>query len=148
MPLLQTLVGIQLEARKNKDTEKLALMQVVLSSVKLAQIEKRKELSDEEIVEVIRRQARQLEDALVDFERGGRSDLIEKTKTELELLKSFLPVQMSVEELEHIIKRVIADTHAVSVQDFAIVMREVMSQVRGKADGKLVQQIVQRLLSQ
>lgn len=134
------------QALKDKDTVRLEALRMLLSAIKNEEINKQKELSDEDVQKIVMSQTKQLKDALKDFESGGRDDLIQKTKAELEILKEYLPEQMSDEELEKIVKSVVEKTGASSPSDMGKVMGAVMGEVKGKADGTRVKEAVMKML--
>ncbi|PLX26247.1 hypothetical protein C0581_04840 [Candidatus Parcubacteria bacterium] len=147
MSLLDSLTLDSQEARKSKDKERLSVLQVALSAIKNEQIKKQKELTDEDIVAVLSSQVKQLKDACKDFEAGGRQDLVDSTKAEIEIFSSYLPEQLDESEVENIVKQVIEKISPSGPQDFGRVMGDAMNQLKGKADGNVVQAIVKRLLS-
>lgn len=134
------------DARKNHDLEKLSVLQLAISDIKNEKINKRKELSDEEVQNVLTKQVKQLNDAIKDFERGGREDLVNKSKKEIEILTVYLPTQMTAEELEQIVKKIITEMKPNGQGDFGKVMGTVMKEVKGRADGTMVQEFVKKYL--
>jgi len=117
MSLYTSIVDEHTKARKSRDSEKLSMLQVLLAAIKNESISQRRELSDEEVQGVVKRQVKQLKDALSDFERANREDLITKTKREIGILESFLPEPLNQEELEKIIKKVIDEMKPSGPQD-------------------------------
>ena len=103
-------------------------------------------LSDEEIVDIIAKQAKQRRDAIEEFTKGGRADLVEIEEVELVILEEYLPAQLSREQIVEEAKNVIAEVGATSPRQMGLVMRPLMESLRGQADGKLVSQVVQELL--
>lgn len=147
MSLIETIRQNQLEARKNQQKERLSVMQVVLSVLKNESIAKQKELSDEEVVEVLQRQVKQLNDAMKDFVTANRQDLIDQTKNEIAIISEFLPAQMTEEEVLAEIKNIIANFGEIKPNDFGKVMGQAMSKMKGKADGNLVGKILREQLT-
>jgi len=147
MTLRTIILEDQKKAMKERSKQKLSTLRMLTSAIKNVEIEKQHELSDEEVLEVIARQAKQLKDAMKDFESGGRDDLLEKTKSELGVLEAYLPEQLSDEELEKVVKATAEKVGASSSADMGKIMGAVMGQVKGKADGNRVRAIVQKLLS-
>jgi uncharacterized protein YqeY len=119
---------------------------MALSAIKNEQIEKQKDLDDAEVVAVLQRQVKQLKDALKDFETAGREDLIDNTNRELDILSSFLPAQLSEEEIRLVVTHVVSELKPSGPQDFGKIMGAVMSRVQGKADGGIVQKLVREAL--
>ena len=147
MSLREKIQQEQRQAMKAKDEQKLSVLRMIWASVRNAEIDKKSELNDEEVLKLISRQVKQSKDALKDFESGNRSDLINKTKKELEFLKSYLPEQMSDEELEKIVKSVIDSIENLSPSDIGTIMGSVMKEVKGQADGNRVKEFVSSFLN-
>jgi uncharacterized protein YqeY len=137
----------QYAAMKAKDAERVLVMRLIMSAIKNEEIEKKEKLNDEEVQAVAARQVKQLQDALKDFEAGGRDDLVQKTKAEIEILSVYLPEKLSDEELTSVIEKVIEQSGAKIPQDVGKVMGMVMKEVKGKADGNKVREIVSKKLS-
>lgn len=137
----------QTEALKNREEVKLSVLRFLNSAIKNTEIEKRKELSDAEVQEVIARQVKQLQDALKDFEKGGRADLVENTNREISLLKNYLPAQLSPEEAERAVKKILTDNGLLENKDVGKAMGLAMKELKGKADGNLVRQLVEKILT-
>ncbi len=125
---------------------RLSVLRVALAAVKNREIELRRELTDEEVVDVLAREVRSRQDVLPDYERGGRGDLVEKMREEIVWLQEYLPQQVSPEEIEQAVKAQIAATGATGMRDIGKVMGPVMQALRGRADGRLVQETAKRLL--
>ncbi|NSW89165.1 MAG: GatB/YqeY domain-containing protein [Firmicutes bacterium] len=133
-------------AIKDKDTVRKDAVQMVRSAVLQVEKDQKVTLDDDGIIEVIAKQIRQKKDVLPEYENSGRHDLIEKLKREIEILTQYLPEQLTEEQLEGIIKQAVQDTGARSAKDIGKVMQAVMPKIKGRADGRLVNQIVKRLL--
>lgn len=116
------------------------------SAIRNEEIEKLRELSDEETQAVVGRQMKQLADALKDFETGGRADLVAQTKQELQTLATYLPAQLPEDELRRIVEASIREVGATSAADVGKVMGAVMKAAKGKADGNRVRSLVSELL--
>jgi uncharacterized protein len=147
MGLEDRLVEEMKVAMKSNDKLRLSTIRMIRSALKNREIELRKKLADEEIVKVIQGMVRKGEESIVQFEAGGRNDLVEKEKQEMEILKSFLPQAMTREEILQVIDQSIQETQASSLKDLGRVMKSVMPKIEGKADGKLVNQLVKERLS-
>jgi uncharacterized protein YqeY len=147
MALRDDIQSAQTTAMKSRQTETLSTLRMLWSAIRNEEINLRQELTDEEVVGVVSRQIKQLRDSATDFANGGRNDLAEKANTEIKLLETYLPAQMSDDELESVTKKIIADMSATGAGDVGKVMGSVMKQVKGKADGNRVRNIVTRLLS-
>ncbi|MDK2820083.1 MAG: uncharacterized protein PWP31_48 [Clostridia bacterium] len=135
------------EALKNKDKIKLQTLRMVLSSIKNEEINKQKSLSDEEILQVIQRETKMRKDSLEQFTKGGRDDLADQTKRELEILEGYLPKQLTEDELRSVIEETINEVGAESNKEMGKVMGALMPKIRGKADGKLANKLVKEMLS-
>ena len=147
MVLREQIVEAQKKAMKEKNAEKLSILRVLWAAIKNEEIDRRQELTDEQVQEVVARQVKQLKDALVDFERGGRADLIEKTNQEISVLVEYLPEQMSDDDLEKLIKNILTDNNITDTKDAGRAMSVVMPAVKGKADGSKVRNIVNQILN-
>lgn len=135
------------EAMKQKNTVKLDALRMLKAAAHNKAIEKKiPALNDEDLVDVIQKQVKQRKDSITEFEKAGRKDLVRKETSEMKILEGYLPQQMSPEELKGIVKNAITAVGATSKQDMGKVMKEVMSKVKGRADGKLVNQAVTELL--
>lgn len=136
---------------KNAMKEKNNLRKNTIQSVRTAilQVEKdnQVELNDDDVINVIAAQVKKRKSSLPEYEKSGRTELIEELKTEIEILMEFLPEQLSEEELTAIIKETIQELGASTMKDMGTVMSSVISKVSGKADNKLVSQIVRNELA-
>jgi uncharacterized protein YqeY len=134
-------------ALKNKEKAKLSTIRMLKSSIKREEIEKRGPLTDDEIIDVIVREIKQRKDSLAEYEKAGREDLVQKEREEIEILQTYLPEQLSEEEVRQIVAQVIAEVGATSRADMGKVMGSIMPKVKGRADGRLVNRLVQEALS-
>jgi uncharacterized protein YqeY len=116
------------------------------AALKYRQIDKGGDLSDEDILSVFSGLSKQRRESIEQFSKGGREDLAEKERKELEILHSYLPAQLTPEELDKVISGAIKESSAVGIKDMGMVMRLVMSRIKGSADGKVVNQRVRDLL--
>ena len=145
--LLKKLQEEMKAAMKSGDKERLSTIRMLISEIKKVQIDKKKELSDEEIIEIIQRYAKQRKESIKQYREAGREDLAEKEEKELKIVQEFLPEQLSEEEIEKIVDEVIAETGASSMKDMGKVMKVVMEKVKGRAEGSVVSSIVKKKLS-
>ncbi len=134
-------------ALKAGQKEKLNTLRITYSQVKDERIKHRKELTDEDVIAVLMRGVKSRKDSIEMYKKGGRQDLVEAESAELEILQSYLPKQMSEEDVKKEIAAVIESTGASDLKDLGKVMGPAMARLKGKTDGKLVQQIVRSLLS-
>lgn len=125
---------------------RLETIRFLRAAIKNAEIEKQASLTDEDILGIITKQAKQLKDSMADFEQGDRQDLIERAQAELEVLSVYLPEQMGEDEVRDLARQVIAQVGAQGAKDMGKVMGPLVAQTKGRADGKMVQQIVKELL--
>jgi uncharacterized protein len=138
------------EAMRAKDTTRLAVLRMLKSALKYAAIAKsgaEAELSDAEAAQVIRKQAKQRQDSIESFEKGGRAELAQKEQNELSILNAYLPQAMSAEELAKLVRETIAEVDATSKAQMGAVMKALQVKVAGRADGKTLSQEVSRQLS-
>ena len=139
------------EAMRAKDATKLGVLRMLKSALKYAAIAKsgaEAELSDAEAVQVIRKQAKQRQDSIESFEKGGRVELADKEKQELAILNTYLPQGMSPDELAKVVRETIAELGATSKAQMGAVMKALQAKVGGRADGKTLSTEVARQLSQ
>lgn len=134
------------EAMKEKNTIKKDTVQMVRAAI--LQIEKDKgiEVDDNKIIEIIAKEVKGKKDALVEFEKGGRDDLIEQTNKEIEVLEKYLPKQLSKDEITEIVKEVIASLGGTSMKDMGPVMKEAKAKIGAAADGRAINEVVKDLL--
>jgi len=147
MGLEERLMDEMKEAMKSNDKPRLSIIRMIRSAVKNREIEVGKKLDDEGIMKVIQGMIRKGEEALEQFQNAGRTDLMEKEKNEIEILKSYLPQPLSQEEILKIIDETIQETQASSLKDLGKVMKTLMAKIGGKADGKQLNQWVKERLS-
>jgi hypothetical protein len=133
-------------AMKAQAKERLSVIRMLQSALKNEQINLGHELSDEEAMSVIRKSVKQRQDSIEQYANAGRNELADKERSEMEILKSYLPAEMSEEELESGLREIVAATGAQSKKDLGKVMKEATARYKGRADGKKIQEIVSRLL--
>lgn len=146
MGLKERLLEDLKRAMKDKDRSALNAIRMITNDIKNKEIELRRELDDGEIAQLISAQVRKRQEAIEQFRQGGRMDLVEEENKQVELLKSYLPQPLSEEELSKMIDEAIEEAGATSPRDLGKVMRLIMPRVRGRADGKTVNQMVRRKL--
>jgi len=144
--LTETIRAELTAAMKARDAERLSTLRMLQSAFKYQQIESGHELSDEEAMTVIRKAVKQRLDSIEQFTKGNRPELAEKERREMELLKTWLPPELTDEEVEAGIREIIASTGAQSKKDLGKVMKEASARYKGRVDGKKIQEIVSRLL--
>ncbi len=136
------------DALKSGNSQKRTLLGMAISSIKNKEIEKRGELTDEEIVSVIASEVKKRRDSVEQYQKGGRADLAEQEKKEAEILMAYMPEQMSEDEVRSEVKKAVAQTGAKDIKEMGKVIGAVMAKVKGKADGQLVSRLVKEELSQ
>lgn len=147
MTLRDRLVEEMKSAMKAKDNLKVSVIRMVRSSVKNKEIDLRKELDDQGVTEVIATLVKQRRESIKLFQEAGRNELVLKEEKELGFLLDFLPKQLERNEIDEIVAKAIADCGAEGVKDMGKVMKIIMPHVSGRADGKLVNEIVREKLS-
>lgn len=137
------------KAMLERDSAKSSALSFLRAQIKNIMIDKRVEkVADEDVVGVIKKQVKQRQDSIEQFEKGGRADLAAKEKAELALLQSYLPQEISDAALRQIVEESIKAAGATSAKDMGKVMKEIMPRVAGKADNKRVSDLVKESLSQ
>jgi hypothetical protein len=134
-------------AAKAKDKIRLSALRMLKTALHNKEIELIRQLNEPEVLQLLSAIVKQRKDSIEQFAKGGRNDLVEKEEAELKVIQEFMPAQMSETEVEAIIKKAIAEAGAVSVKDMGKVMKVLMPQLTGKADGKMVGEKVKALLS-
>ena len=134
-------------AMKEKDTLKLQTLRGVKGEIDLAHIDKKVEINDELVTDVLSHQIKTRKESIAEFEKGNREDLVNKTNDEINLLLSYLPEQLSEEELVKLIDEVIAKVNPTSQKDMGLVMKEINPLVKGKADMKVVSTMIKDKLA-
>jgi len=147
MSLVEQIAADLKSAMLAKDADRTATLRMLKSAIGYAQMEKRNEnLSAPEVIAVIQREAKKRKDAIAEYERASRTELVTREKAELGILESFLPKQLSAEELESLVRGAISESGATGKKDMGAVMKLAQSKAAGRADGKTLSAIVSRLL--
>ena len=148
MGLKEQLYSDMKESLKSGDKTRLATVRLALSGVQYAEIAKRGDLTEDELVAVVAHEAKRRREAMEEFEKGGRMDLVEKEAAELEVLKGYLPELMPDEDLKRIIAETVEEVGATSPGDLGKVMGRLMPRLKGRADGKLANRLARELLEE
>jgi uncharacterized protein YqeY len=136
-------------AMKARDTIKSSTLSFLRAQMKNVVIEKRVDkLEDQDVIAVIKKQVKQRQDSIAQYQQGGRQDLVDKEAAELAVLKGYLPQEISPEEIERLVVEAIKDAGAASMKDMGKVMKVMTEKVKGQADNKLVSELVKKALSQ
>ena len=147
MSLKKRIQSQLIERTKARDVVGANTLRLLLAAVKNREVEVRRELEDQEILRIIQSQVKQRKDAIQFYEKGERLDLLDKEKRELALLMSFMPEQLSEEDIVQAVKQVVGELKARDMKDMGRVMKTLMSRLGGSADGKLVSEVVKRQLN-
>lgn len=144
--MVEKLKQDMIEAMKNKEKERLTVIRMVKAAMDQEHIDRKKEINDELLIDVVNKQIKMRKDSIAEFEKGGRSDLVDKTQSEIELLMTYLPEQLSIEEVRSIIEEIFAEVKPEGQRDMGKVMKEATAQLKGKADMKEVSNIIKEKL--
>jgi uncharacterized protein YqeY len=136
------------DAMRAQDEVRKRTLRLALTSIKIKEVEVRGELTDADVTAVLQKEAKQRRETLDELDQFDRPDLTAAQQAELKILEAYRPQQLAREELEELARQAIADANAESPSDMGQVMRILMPQVKGRADGKLVSQVVREQLSQ
>ena len=137
----------QLKASMKKGDKKNVLaIRNILEKIKNVQVDSKEELKENQVIKIIAKHAKQLRESIVQFKNGDRLDLAEKEQEELKIAEQFLPAQLSKNEVKDIVMNVIQDLNATQMSDMGKVMKAVIDQTKGNADGKLISTLVRESL--
>jgi uncharacterized protein YqeY len=129
-------------AQKSGDKNKLNVTRLLKSEIRYKEIDKQKELTDDEVVGILTSFVKRHGESIEEFKKGGREDLVLKEEEELKIIQTYLPTQLSLEELNQLITEAIIEAKAETPQDLGKVMKVLMPKVKGRADGKRVNALV------
>lgn len=146
-PLLEQLMADIKQAMKDRAQDKLTALRTLHAQVKDATVNQGREPADDDVLTILNRAIKQRQDAAAQFRQGGREDLAAREEAEIAHYRRYQPAQLSVEEVEALARQVMAETGAAGKADTGKVMKGLMPLVKGRADGKLVNQVVSALLS-
>ena len=144
--LLDDLLADIKAAMKERDNDRLVALRTLHAQIKDATTNAGRETTDTDVATVLAKAIKQRQDSIDQFKQGGREDLAAKEQKEIDIFKKYQPAQLSQAEIEALVKEAIAATGAAGKKDMGKVMQALMPQVKGRADGKLVNQVVQSLL--
>ena len=147
MSLIDQLNNDLKESMKSGDKFRTEVLRGLKSAIKYAEIEARGEMDDQDVEAVIAKQAKQRRDSIEEFKKGGREDLVEQESAELAILETYLPEQMSEDEIRTTVEAAIAELGVTDMKGMGQVMKRVMADLQGQADGKVVNQMVRECLS-
>ena len=127
-----------MQAMKDKDTLKLNVLKMVKGAIQLEKINNGRELNDELFIDVVVKQIKERNESIEEFKKGNRQDLVDKTQAEVDLLNTYLPEQLSEEEVDKIIDAIFDEVKPTSQKDMGAVMKEATAKLKGQADMKMV----------
>jgi uncharacterized protein YqeY len=136
-------------AMKEKEAgkERLSVIRMTRAAIKNAEIDKKKELADDEILQILAKEVKQRQDTIPVYQKANREDIAAKLENEIVILQEYLPQQLTEDELKAIITETIAQTGVAGIKDMGKLMGAIMPKITGRADGKLVNQLVRQLLT-
>jgi len=134
-------------AMKNKDKETLSVLRMVKGAIQLEEINKKQELNDEDVIAVLSKQIKTRKESIAEFEKAGRTDLVEQTSKEVEILSKYMPEQLSEEEITKIIADAFNEVNPTSQSDMGKIMKVVTPKLKGKADMGLVSKLIKERLT-
>ena len=144
--MVEQLEKDMIEAMKNKEKEKLTVIRMVKASLKQEQIDHKKEINDDLLIDVVNKQVKMRKDSITEFEKGNRQDLIDQTQAEIDILMKYLPEQLSIEEVEKVIMTIFDEVKPTSQKDMGKIMKEATAKLKGKADMKQVSTMIREKL--
>ena len=145
--MVEQLEKDMIEAMKAKDKDRLTVIRMVKAGLKQEQIDHKKEINDDLLIDVVNRQIKMRKDSISEFEKGDRKDLIEKTQAEIDIIMNYLPEQLSTEEVNKIIDEIFAEVNPTGPKDMGKVMQQATAKLKGKADMKEVSTIIRERLN-
>lgn len=146
MTLLEKINQDMVSYMKSKDTFALGVVRMVKGAIQLEKINKKNELTDDDVIAVIAKQIKMRNDSIAEFEKAGRDDLITQNKQEIELLSKYMPEQLSLDEINKVIDEAFATVKPTSSKDMGLIMREVSPKLKGRADMAEVNKIIKEKL--
>ena len=147
MSIIEKIDSDLIKALKSGDKEKVVVLRGLKSDIKYKNIDKGKELTNEEVIDVVSVNSKKIRDSIEQFDKAGRQDLVTKERAALEIISEYLPEQLGEEELRGIVKQAVEESGAESPQQMGLVMKIVMPQIKGRADGKLVSKLATEFLA-
>ncbi|HWR08276.1 GatB/YqeY domain-containing protein [Sporomusa sp.] len=150
MSIKDKLIEDMKQAMKDKEAGKLRLsvIRMVRASIKNVEIDKKKELAEEEVLDVLAKEVKMRRDSIEEFKKGNRPDLVETIEQEIDILMQYLPEQLSEQEVRVLVAEAVKVAQAANAKDMGKVMAVLMPKVKGRADGKLVNSVVREFLNQ
>ncbi len=146
MSLLENIRKDMLDASKQGEDITVDILKLVIADIRNEEIVLDKELTDEDVLKVLRKQEKKIKDSIEQYTKMGRDDLVSRESAQLKVIEKYLPSLMNEEEITKVVSRVISNTNSSGMQSMGFVMGSVMKELNGKADGNMVKDIVGRLL--
>ena len=134
-------------AMKAQDKEKLSVIRMIKAAVQMDELNKKHELSDDEVIAIIAKQIKSRKEAILEFEKANRNDLVEQNQKEIEILNTYMPEQLSEEEINKVIEDAFNEVNPTAPSDMGKIMKVVTPKLKGKADMGLVSKIIKEKLS-
>lgn len=147
MNLYEKFTKDMVTAMKEQDKDRLSVLRMVKGAMQLEHINNKKELDEELLIDCVGKQIKMRNDSITEFQKGGRTDLIEKTENEINILNDYLPVQLTSEEVNAIIEEAFNKINPTSQKEMGLIMKEVTPKLKGKTDMKKVSEIIKEKLS-
>lgn len=144
--MVEKLKQDMIDAMKSKDKERLTVIRLVKAAMDLEHIDRKREINDDLLIDVVNKQIKMRRDSIADFEKGNRQDLVDKTQSEIDMLMVYLPEQLSEDEVVKIIDEIFEEVKPSSQKDMGKVMKEATVKLKGKADMKMVSEIIKNKL--
>jgi len=147
MALKEKIMDDLKKAMKERNEVKVRTLRMVIASIKNWEVENTKEIDDDGMIAVLSKEAKRRKEAIEEYRKAGREDLAKAEEEELKIIESYLPERMSEEEIKELVLKTIEEVKATSPKDLGKVMKVIMPKVKGRADGKLVNKMVRKILS-
>ena len=147
MALKEKIMDDLKKAMKERNEVKVRTLRMVIASIKNWEVENTKEIDDDGMIAVLSKEAKRRKEAIEEYRKAGREDLAKAEEEELKIIESYLPERMSEEEIKELVLKTIEEVKATSPKDLGKVMKAIMPKVKGRADGKLVNEMVRKILS-
>ena len=146
MSMIERLTEDMKTAMKAREKDRLTTIRMLMAALKNEVINKKRDLNEQEELEILAREAKRRNESIEAYEKGGRDDLVAKERAELEIISAYLPEQLSPEEVTEMLKKVVEDVGATSMRDMGKVMGKIMPQLKGRFPGKEVRPLLQAIL--
>lgn len=135
-------------AMKEKEETKVSVLRMLMAAIKNREIELKRELKDDEVLQVLENQSKKRKESVEQYKKAGREDLAKKEEIELEIIKKYLPEKMSGEEIKKVVEEIVREEKPEGMKDFGKIMGKAMARLKGKADGEKVSEVVREVLKE